>query len=334
MRRVREPHRAQAEQARRRRGVRQLRDRAGGRALRPGSRDVRRSHRRGRVRGLPRRARRRGQRAADRADAVRRRLVVAAALHVPLARSRWSRRSSSTAGSGWRSRSRPRRALGRLRLPPRRAPQRPPRRATMDTLISIGTLAAWGWSVVALAPRRRRRRLLRGRRRHHDADPARPLPRGPRAERRSSAAIRALLELGAKEARVLRDGVEVSVPVEEVAAATSSSCGRERRSRPTASSSRATRRSTSRCSPASPSPSTSSPGERRGGDDQHLRSAGRARDEGRRRDGARADRAPRRRGAVREGADPAARRPRLGRLRPGRARDRARDARRLAAREG
>jgi Cu+-exporting ATPase len=38
-----------------------------------------------------------------------------------------------------------------------------------------------------------------------------------RARRRSSAAIRALLELGAKEARVLRDGEEVSIPIEEVA---------------------------------------------------------------------------------------------------------------------
>jgi Cu+-exporting ATPase len=37
-----------------------------------------------------------------------------------------------------------------------------------------------------------------------------------RARRRSSAAIRKLLELGAKEARVLRDGVEVPVPVEEL----------------------------------------------------------------------------------------------------------------------
>jgi Cu+-exporting ATPase len=37
-----------------------------------------------------------------------------------------------------------------------------------------------------------------------------------RARRRSSAAIRALLELGAKEARVLRDGVEVHVPIEEI----------------------------------------------------------------------------------------------------------------------
>ena len=37
------------------------------------------------------------------------------------------------------------------------------------------------------------------------------------ARRRSGAAIRALLELGAKEARVLRDGQEVVVPVEAIA---------------------------------------------------------------------------------------------------------------------
>ncbi|MGH3040455.1 MAG: cation transporter, partial [Gaiellaceae bacterium] len=76
--------------------------------------------------------------------------------------------------------------------------------ATMDTLISIGTLAAWGWSVAALVV-------------VDDADVyfevaavittlillGRYLE--SRARRRSSAAIRSLLELGAKEARVLRD---------------------------------------------------------------------------------------------------------------------------------
>jgi Cu+-exporting ATPase len=87
--------------------------------------------------------------------------------------------------------------------------------ATMDTLISIGTLAAWVWSVVALLAL-------------EDADTyfevgavittlillGRFLE--ARARRRSSAAIRALLELGAKEARVLRDGREVVVPVDEL----------------------------------------------------------------------------------------------------------------------
>ncbi len=105
--------------------------------------------------------------------------------------------------------------------------------ATMDTLISIGTLAAWGWSVVAL----------------FFLDAGRPEMRMPfdfsftasgsedvyfevasvvtvlillgryleaRAKSRAGAALRALLELGAKEARVLRDGEEVLVPIDEV----------------------------------------------------------------------------------------------------------------------
>ena len=87
--------------------------------------------------------------------------------------------------------------------------------ATMDTLISIGTLAAWAWSVVALA-------LVK------DADMYFEVAAvittlillgrffEARAKRRSGAAIRALLELGAKDARVLRDGDEVSVPIDEV----------------------------------------------------------------------------------------------------------------------
>jgi P-type Cu+ transporter len=87
--------------------------------------------------------------------------------------------------------------------------------ATMDTLISIGTLAAWTWSVVALLAL-------------DDADTyfevgavittlillGRYLE--ARARRRSSAAIRALLELGAKDACVLRDGREVVVPIDEL----------------------------------------------------------------------------------------------------------------------
>ena len=87
--------------------------------------------------------------------------------------------------------------------------------ATMDTLISIGTLAAWGWSTtVAVAGLDEptyfevggvtTTLVLLGR--YLEA----------RARRRSSAAIRALLELGAKEARVLRDGAEVLVLVDEL----------------------------------------------------------------------------------------------------------------------
>jgi len=87
--------------------------------------------------------------------------------------------------------------------------------ATMDTLISIGTLAAWAWSVVALVLVDEAEMyfevaavittlILLGR--YLEA----------RAKRRSSAAIRALLEMGAKEARILRGGDEVSVPIDEV----------------------------------------------------------------------------------------------------------------------
>src|SRR5207253_4933381 len=79
--------------------------------------------------------------------------------------------------------------------------------ATMDTLVSVGTLAAWLWSFVVLVG-------------GFDADVyfeaaaviTTLILLGRlfelRARRRSGAAIRALLEVGAKEARVLRDGEE------------------------------------------------------------------------------------------------------------------------------
>jgi P-type Cu+ transporter len=88
--------------------------------------------------------------------------------------------------------------------------------ASMDTLISLGTTAAYVWSVVALLALEDAEvyfevasvittLILLGRWLE------------TRARRRSGAALRALLEVGAKEARVLRDGVEVAVPVEELA---------------------------------------------------------------------------------------------------------------------
>jgi Cu+-exporting ATPase len=87
--------------------------------------------------------------------------------------------------------------------------------ATMDTLISIGTLAAWGWSAVV---------LLGGLDEHTYFEVAAVTTTlillgryfEARARRRSSEAIRALLELGAKEARLLCDGEEVLVPLEEL----------------------------------------------------------------------------------------------------------------------
>lgn len=85
--------------------------------------------------------------------------------------------------------------------------------ATMDTLISIGTLAAYGYSVWAFFADRPLffdtagaivTFILLGK--FFEA----------RAKGRASEAITKLMELGAKEARVLRDGIEVSVPVEQV----------------------------------------------------------------------------------------------------------------------
>jgi Cu+-exporting ATPase len=104
--------------------------------------------------------------------------------------------------------------------------------ATMDTLISLGVLAAFGWSLYAL--------FLGG-----AGEPGMTMPftlvpsRGTgageiylevasgvtlfiltgryleaRAKRRSGAALRALLELGAKDVAVVRDGVETRVPVD------------------------------------------------------------------------------------------------------------------------
>jgi Cu+-exporting ATPase len=88
--------------------------------------------------------------------------------------------------------------------------------ATMDTLISLGTLTAWAWSVVALLALEDAYTyfevaavittlILLGR--YLEA----------RARRRSGAAIRALLELGAKEARVIRKDEEIAVPIGDVA---------------------------------------------------------------------------------------------------------------------
>jgi Cu+-exporting ATPase len=87
--------------------------------------------------------------------------------------------------------------------------------ATMDTLISIGTLATLGWSAVVFlgglgdamyfeVGAVTTTFVLLGR--HLET----------RARRRSGEAIRALLALGAKEARLQRDGEEVLVPLEEV----------------------------------------------------------------------------------------------------------------------
>jgi Cu+-exporting ATPase len=107
--------------------------------------------------------------------------------------------------------------------------------ATMDTLVSLGVLAAFGWSLYA---------LFRG----GAGEPGMTMPftlvpsRGSgaeeiylevasavtvfilagryfeaRAKRRSGAALRALLELGARDVAVLRDGTEVRIPTDRLA---------------------------------------------------------------------------------------------------------------------
>ena len=104
------------------------------------------------------------------------------------------------------------------------------RAATMDTLISVGTLAAFGWSLYALfygdagLPGMAGMDMSGGTSeiylevaagvtvfilagRYFEA----------RARRRSGAALRALLELGAKDVAVLRDGVEQRIPVGQLA---------------------------------------------------------------------------------------------------------------------
>jgi Cu+-exporting ATPase len=87
--------------------------------------------------------------------------------------------------------------------------------ATMDTLVSLGTLAAFGWSLYAVlladaeiyleAAAGVTTLILAGR--FFEA----------RARRRAGAALRALLEFGAKEVSLLRDGVERRVPVGQLA---------------------------------------------------------------------------------------------------------------------
>jgi Cu+-exporting ATPase len=86
--------------------------------------------------------------------------------------------------------------------------------ASMDTLVSLGVSAAFGYSVAA---------LLTGGQLYLDVATVVTtfllVGRGLEAvaRRRSGSALRALLELGAKEVSVLRVGVEIRVPVGELA---------------------------------------------------------------------------------------------------------------------
>ncbi|HSP27110.1 MAG TPA: heavy metal translocating P-type ATPase [Ilumatobacteraceae bacterium] len=107
--------------------------------------------------------------------------------------------------------------------------------ATMDTLISIGTIAAFTWSLYALVLGDAG---VIGMRHGFSFTPERGMGSSQiylevaagvtvfilagryfeaRAKRRSGAALRALLELGAKDVAVLRDGVETRIPVEQLA---------------------------------------------------------------------------------------------------------------------
>ncbi len=107
--------------------------------------------------------------------------------------------------------------------------------ATMDTLVSLGVAAAYLWSLYALflgtAGQAGMRMSFAWLARGTGADPTylevasgvtalvllgRYLE--ARAKRRSGAALRALLSLGASDAAVLRDGVEVRIPAEQLAA--------------------------------------------------------------------------------------------------------------------
>src|SRR5690606_23683830 len=107
--------------------------------------------------------------------------------------------------------------------------------ATMDTLISMGTLAAFGWSVYALflgtagEPGMTHPFTLAVSRTPGTDNIYLEVAAGvttfilagryfeARSKRRAGAALRALLELGAKDAGLLRDGVEVRVPIDELA---------------------------------------------------------------------------------------------------------------------
>ncbi|MGO1487705.1 MAG: heavy metal translocating P-type ATPase [Arachnia sp.] len=106
---------------------------------------------------------------------------------------------------------------------------------TMDTLVSLGTLAAFGWSVVAMVFGHAG---MIGMRHEFSFALTRSDPMGnvyfeaaaaiiaflllgrwieARSKKEAGAAVRALMEVGAKEAVVLKDGGEVQIPAGELA---------------------------------------------------------------------------------------------------------------------
>ncbi|MEV6404647.1 heavy metal translocating P-type ATPase [Streptomyces bobili] len=107
--------------------------------------------------------------------------------------------------------------------------------STMDTLVSVGTLAAFGWSLWALflgdagMPGMRHPFELTVSRADGASTIYLEVAAGvtafillgryleARSKRRAGAALRALMELGAKEVAVLRDGRETLIPVDRLA---------------------------------------------------------------------------------------------------------------------
>ncbi len=106
---------------------------------------------------------------------------------------------------------------------------------TMDTLVSVGVLAAFGWSLVALfvgtagTPGMTHPFRITVERTDGLANIYLEAAAGvttfllagrwfeKRSKRRAGAALRALMSLGAKQVSLLRDGVEVRVPAEDLA---------------------------------------------------------------------------------------------------------------------
>lgn len=106
--------------------------------------------------------------------------------------------------------------------------------ATMDTLVSLGTIAAFGWSLYALflgtAGMPGMRHVFEFTLARSEGASNIYLEVGAgvttfilagryvekRAKRRAGAALRALLELGAKDVSVLRDGVETTIPIDDL----------------------------------------------------------------------------------------------------------------------
>jgi Cu+-exporting ATPase len=110
--------------------------------------------------------------------------------------------------------------------------------STMDTLISLGTIAALGWSVYALfwgtagMPGMTHAFELTVERTDGAGNIYLEAAAGvatfilagryfeSRSKRRAGAALRALMDLGAKDVAVLRDGAEVRIPIDQLAVGT------------------------------------------------------------------------------------------------------------------